>query len=82
MMWYRKLTRQQKIRRWAGALWTTPLIMLLPLWLGALYVPSVILDYPDVFLLFFAVPFAAAAILYVYAAKVGHSNSKETSDRS
>ena len=56
--------------------------MLLPLWLGALYVPSVILDYPDVFLLFFAVPFAAAAILYVYAAKVGHSNSKETSDRS
>lgn len=72
-MWYGKLNRQQKIRRWAVALWTTPLIMLFPLWLGVIYDPRLLADYPALYLLFFGAPFAVAAALYIYAWRVGRS---------
>lgn len=75
-MWFSKLTRQQKIRRLALALWMPPLILLFPTWLAALLDPGLILEYPDYFLLFFGAPFAVAAALYVYAAKVGRTNDK------
>ena len=69
-MWWRKLSRQQKLRRAAVALWTTPLIMLFPLWLGYLFDPSLIWKAPEVFLLFFAMPLVGAAALYRWAARL------------
>lgn len=77
-MWWKKLNRRQKLRRWAVSLWTTPLIMLFPLWLGAFVDPSLILEYPSLFVLFFGLPFAAAATLYWLAARV--PESEVTSD--
>jgi len=63
-------TRRQKIRNWAAALWTTPVVLLPLFWLVLPYEPSLLLDHWDVYLLFFGLPFAAAAALYVYAARV------------
>lgn len=80
-MWHRKLTRQQKLGRWAAGLWSTPLIMAFPLWIGALYEPDLILAYPDVFLLFFALPFAAAAALYARVASIDRSEKEQDSNR-
>lgn len=74
-MWWWKLDRRQKLRRVAVSLWTTPLILLFPLWLGALYEPSVILEFPSLFVLFLGIPFAAAAILYWLAARVRKGDS-------
>lgn len=68
-MWWWSLNRKQKLRRAAAALWSTPLIMLFPVWYGTLYEPSLILEYPTIFILFFGLPFLAAAILYWIAAK-------------
>jgi hypothetical protein len=65
-----KPTRQQKIRRWAAAFWSTPVILLLPLWLVLPYDPSLLLEAWDFYLLFFGLPFVAAAALYAYAARV------------
>jgi len=73
MSWW-KLDHRQKLRRWAVSLWTTPLVMLFPLWFGALFEPSLILDYPSLFLLFFGLPFAAAAILYWLAGRIRKSD--------
>lgn len=67
-MWWWKLNRQQKLQRLAVSLFTTPLIMLFPLWYGALYEPSLILKYPSVFVLFFGVPFVSAVVLCWMAA--------------
>ena len=69
-MWWRRLTPQQNMRRWATALWTTPLVMMFPLWFGTMYDPGLLLKYPDIFLVFFGLPFAAAAILYLQAARL------------
>lgn len=55
--------------------------MAFPLWIGALYEPDLILAYPDVFLLFFALPFAAAAALYARAASIDRSEKEQDSDR-
>jgi hypothetical protein len=76
-MWWRKLDRRQKLRRWAVSLWTTPLIMLFPMWLGLFADPSLILEYASVYVLFFGLPFATAAILYWIAAQVPKSDSRQ-----
>ncbi|WHU01119.1 hypothetical protein [Sphingomonas sp. NIBR02145] len=68
-MWWWKLNRQQKLRRVAVSLWTTPIVMLFPLWLGYIFYPSLILEAPEVFFLFFVIPFGAAAFLYWLAAR-------------
>ncbi len=68
---FRKLTRHQELRRWATALWTTPLMMLFPLWLGLFEAPSMLLEHWDLYLLFFGLPFAAAAALYYWSAREG-----------
>lgn len=49
--------------------------MLFPAWFGALYEPELLLDYYDFFLMFFGLPFAAAAILYLQAVRL---DRKET----
>ncbi len=76
MRWW-KLNRRQKLRRWAVALWTTPLVMLFPLWFGALYEPSVVLEFPSVFAIFLGLPFTAAAILYCLAARMPRSGGHQ-----
>jgi len=68
-MWWWKLNPKQKLRRAATALWSTPLIMLFPLWYGTLYEPSLVLEDSTVYILFFGLPFLAATILYWVAAK-------------
>ena len=68
-MWWWNLNRQQKLRRMAISLWSTPLIMLFPLWLGYFYEPSLIWEHSDAFVLFFVLPFGGAAILYWLAAR-------------
>ena len=70
MMWWGKLTRRQKARRWAFAFWSTPVITLFPLWLGAFSEPALVVEYADVFGLFFGLPFAAALLLYRHAARL------------
>lgn len=56
--------------------------MLLPVWLGAIYEPGLILKHPDLFLMFFALPFAAAVALYVYAASIDRSEKERGSNHS
>jgi hypothetical protein len=68
----RKLTRKQALRRWAFALWSTP-VLLYPIWLFFLLDPTLILEFWDLFLLFYGLPFAAAAALYFFAGRVGSS---------
>ena len=75
-MGWRKLGRRQKLRRWAVSLWTSPLIMLFPMWLGLFDDPYLILEYPSAYVLFFGLPFAAAAILYWIAARVPESDNR------
>lgn len=65
-----RLERREKMRRWAAALWTRPLVLLFPLWLGLFYDPSMLVDHSGMYLVFFGLPFAAAAILYRWAAGV------------
>ena len=69
-MWWWKLSRKQKFRRAAFAFWSAPLVTLPPIWLGALYEPSMILEDPEAFIYFFGIPFGIAAGLYWAAAKV------------
>lgn len=52
------------------ALWTTPLILLCPLWLGYLVKPSLIVEAPEIFALFLVLPLGAAALLYRLAARL------------
>jgi hypothetical protein len=66
----RELTRQQKLRRWAGAMWMAPLGVLPLLWLLPFYRPSLLIEQWGLYLLFFGIPFAGAAALYLYAARV------------
>lgn len=70
MIWWGKLSDRQKCRRLAAALWSTPLIMFFPLWLGVFVEPSALIEYWELFLLFFGLPFAAAGLLYFYAGKL------------
>lgn len=51
--------------------------MLFPMWLGLFDDPSLILKYPSVYVLFFALPFAAAATLYWLAARVPKSDGSQ-----
>lgn len=67
---WRKLDRRQQLRQWAGLLWTTPVGLLFPLWLAPLHEPSLLIEYRDLFALLFGLPFAGAAALYLYAARV------------
>lgn len=46
------------------------MIMLFPVWFGTVYEPALLLEYSDFFLMFFGLPFAIAAILYVQAARL------------
>jgi hypothetical protein len=50
----------------AWSLVFTPTILLFPLTWGALNDPSVILEYWDVFLPFFGIPYAAALAIWLY----------------
>ena len=70
-MGWRNLNKAQKLRRGAFALWSTPIIMLFPIWWGYLHEPTLILEYWEISILFFGLPLLAAALLYYFAAKVG-----------
>src|SRR4051794_6457555 len=50
----------------AWALIINPTILLFPLTWGALNDPSVILEYWDLFLPFFGIPYAAALVIWLY----------------
>ena len=68
-MWWSKLNPRQKLRRTAFALLSTPMIMLFPMWYGALYEPGLIVKHLGFFTAFFGLPFCGAAIFYYMAVK-------------
>jgi len=59
-----RVTRGRWLRDLAIGLWITPPILLFPFTLAAFSDPRVIFDSPDLFLMFFALPFAAGGVLY------------------
>lgn len=71
-MWW-NLTPVQKLRRAAWALFVTPTLMLFPLTLGPFFAPATVLEYLDVYLLFFGIPYAAALALWLYARKLART---------
>jgi len=64
-----KFSARRNLRRTAFALWSTPLILLLPIWYGAIYDPGLIADHLGFFAAFFGLPFIGAAIFYYMASK-------------
>jgi hypothetical protein len=60
---------RRALRSIAFSLWITPLILLFPMWYGALYDPGLIWKHLGFFVGFFGLPFCWAAIFYYMAAK-------------
>jgi hypothetical protein len=69
-LWWWDLTKEQKARRMASALFITPTIMLFPMWLGLFVDPSALIELWDFYLLFFGLPYAAAASFWIYAGRL------------
>ncbi len=65
-----RLNRQQKLRRMAAACWSTP-ALLFPLWVLALWEPSLLREDRQFWLLLYGLPFAVAAALYLIAHRDG-----------
>jgi hypothetical protein len=68
-LWW-NLTPAQKARRVAGTLWFTPLIMLLPLWIGLPFGPDALAEHWPLYLLFFGLPLLASIPFYILARRL------------